>query len=328
MFNIGIIGCGNVVYGIDLDPKKRHIYGHYKALLHLRECFKVQAVYDQNASISSLLAEKFECNSYESLDELIASESIDLYIIATPTAFHEKNIQNILESGCRAILCEKPLTYSFGDSLRVLESVTEKNIALYVNYPRRYDDFYKNVKNIIDQNLYGPLKFLSGFTDNSLYMNASHMINLIDWYAGEVEVVEGFIDKNNQVRVVHGINDPGGYIFCRHKSGVTSFIKASNTAQINHMFELDLHFEEARIRLLNDDMAIEVYKWKESPQHKGLMEFQIDEKKSNTVHTQRLVNLYSEINLFLDNKIKGPNTYEIAMGTQYIIDQLYAKDGN
>ena len=324
MFNVAIIGCGNVVYGIDLDAKKRHIYGHFKALEQLICSFKVQAVYDIDLAASTSLADKFQCRAYQNLDDLISSESIDLYVIATPTAFHEENIDCILNTGCRAILCEKPLAYSYEDSVRILRNVAAKDIAIYINYPRRYDDFYKNIKHLIDENIYGNLKFIAGFSDNSLYMNASHMINLIDWYAGEVEVVEGFIDKNNQVRVVHGVDDPGGYILCRHKSGTTSFIKASNVSQINHMFELDLHFESARIKLLDDDMAIEVYKWGESPQHKGLIELQLEQRGLNTVQSERLINLYSEINLFLAGEIKGPNACDIALGTQYIIDGIYA----
>jgi predicted dehydrogenase len=323
MFSVAIIGCGNVVYGIDLDTKKRHIFGHYKALEQLTSSFKVQAVYDIDLVASTFLANKFECRAYHNLNKLISSESIDLYIIATPTAFHEENINCILNSGCRAILCEKPLTYSYEDSVRILRNVAAKDIAFYINYPRRYDDFYKNIKKLIDENIYGHLKFISGFSDNSLYMNASHMINLIDWYAGEVDVVEGFIDTNNQVRVVHGVNDPGGYILCRHKSGTTSFIKASNVSQINHMFELDLHFESARIRLLDDDKAIEVYKWRESNQHKGLIELQLEQSGLNVVKSERLINLYTEINLFLTGKKKGPNACEIALGTQHIIDSVY-----
>lgn len=173
MFNVGIIGCGNVVYGIDFDTKKRHIYGHCKALEQVDQLFRVSAVYDINLTTSKNVAEKFKCSWYENLSDLIASEHIDLYVIASPTAFHEENINSIVDSGCRAILCEKPLTYSYKTSLQILKNLSARNIALYVNYPRRYDDLYKNIKDIIDKNVYGALKFVLGYSDNSLYMNAS-----------------------------------------------------------------------------------------------------------------------------------------------------------
>lgn len=94
--------------------------------------------------------------SYNSIDELLADESIDLVIINTPNYTHYEYAKQALNAG-KHILVEKPFTATVQQAkeLFALAKSVGKKALVYQN--RRYDSGFNSVKKIIESEVLGNL---------------------------------------------------------------------------------------------------------------------------------------------------------------------------
>ncbi|RZK81315.1 MAG: oxidoreductase [Pedobacter sp.] len=94
--------------------------------------------------------------SYDSIDELIGDESIELIIINTPNFTHYDYATQSLNAG-KHILVEKPFTATSAEAkeLFALAEKVGRQIFFYQN--RRWDSDYNAVKNVIESGKLGKL---------------------------------------------------------------------------------------------------------------------------------------------------------------------------
>lgn len=94
--------------------------------------------------------------SYNSVEELIADDSIELVIINTPNFTHYEHAKMALNAG-KHILVEKPFTATTAQAkeLFALAKTVGKKVLVYQN--RRYDSGYNAVKSIIESGKLGKL---------------------------------------------------------------------------------------------------------------------------------------------------------------------------
>lgn len=131
------------------------------------------------------------------------------------------------------------------------------------------------------------------------------MIDLIDFFAGDVETVVGRIDEENEVRIVNDIPDPGAYIVIFHKNKVVSFVKATGESKKNHYFELDFQCTNGRLRILDDGMRYEIYKFVPCIEKNWLSRLQLEKSVTNSFNYERLENAYRDIIYSIKNN-KSP----------------------
>ena len=174
------------------------------------------------------------------MQELLRDEQIDILVIATPTKTHYENVLSALSSNVKAIFCEKPLTFDLGQSIELVKKAKELSKLLVVNYMRRWDKFYAECKELLESGELGRIETIVAYVDTALYMNSSHMLDMLIYFGGDVFSCVGYIDRINNPRVVHGEKDFGGITLIKHKNGVVSFVKATGESQRNHFFELDI----------------------------------------------------------------------------------------
>lgn len=97
-----------------------------------------------------------EIKSYNSVEELIADDSIELVIINTPNFTHYEYAKMALNAG-KHILVEKPFTATVAQAKEIFElaKFVDKKALVYQN--RRFDSGYNAVKNIIESGKLGKL---------------------------------------------------------------------------------------------------------------------------------------------------------------------------
>ena len=90
----------------------------------------VGAVASRSAQRAKDFAAEYQIPShYEGYDELYADPSIDAIYVATPHNFHLEQSLAALQAG-KAVLCEKPLTISTGESKELISYSREKDLYL------------------------------------------------------------------------------------------------------------------------------------------------------------------------------------------------------
>jgi predicted dehydrogenase len=97
-----------------------------------------------------------EVKSFDTLEEMLADENIELVIVNTPNATHFDYSKKALLAG-KHIIVEKPfvITSEEGAELIALAAQQQKKISVYHN--RRYDSDAKLLKKVVTENLLGEI---------------------------------------------------------------------------------------------------------------------------------------------------------------------------
>ena len=117
---------------------------------------------------------------------LIASDSIEAVIIASPDATHVDLTLACLAAG-KPVLCEKPLAPSAAEALRVVQAeVALKRRLIQVGYMRRFDPGYQEMKRVKDE---------GGIGATALLHNTHRNARAPDWFDGPMAVTNSFVHE-------------------------------------------------------------------------------------------------------------------------------------
>ena len=141
---------------------------------------------DRNHLKSAIEKAGGNIDGYHDFRELIARDDIDIIHIATPPHWHGIISKTAAEAG-KDIWCEKPMTRTIGEGIKVVEAIRRTGSMFRLNTWFRFSDqFYgmettvKPLKKIVDSGILGwPLKVtVSGITgfDWKFYWSGLHQI--------------------------------------------------------------------------------------------------------------------------------------------------------
>ena len=125
---------------------------HYKKLLQGQEivCTGVWDIKPERRQY----AESFGLHAYGSLEDLLADESIEIVLIATPNDVHHTIAIQALEAG-KHVICEKPVTLNTKLLTEMLEAADAAGKLLTVHQNRRWDRGYRIVHQILGEGILG-----------------------------------------------------------------------------------------------------------------------------------------------------------------------------
>ena len=175
----GYIGCERteVVAGMDVKPSQLEKWG-------------------KNFGISAL---------YTDLEEMLEKEKPDIVSICTYPNTHCELTVRCASSGVKAILCEKPMALNMEQADRMIEECDKHKIKLAIGHQRRHDAQHQFTKRLIQRGELGRLVALWGSSPSNLMDWGTHVVDMMIWYAGDVEWVMGQVDMTPIKK------DPEGY---------------------------------------------------------------------------------------------------------------------
>jgi scyllo-inositol 2-dehydrogenase (NADP+) len=94
--------------------------------------------------------------SYDSTDELIADQTIDLIVVNTPNYLHYEHAKKALEAG-KHILVEKPFAATTEEATEIFKLAEKLGKKVFVFQSRRWDSDFNAVKKIVDSGKLGKL---------------------------------------------------------------------------------------------------------------------------------------------------------------------------
>ena len=142
-FRIGIVGTGGIGQG-HIKRVNEHVMDAY-----------VSAVYDWNQDVCRKVAAECGAKPFDNGHDLINSPDVDAVIIACADPGHEEYSVAAIQAG-KYVLCEKPLS----DTVEGCERIMEAEMAggkrlLSVGFMRRFDKDYRDMKQLIDNDVIG-----------------------------------------------------------------------------------------------------------------------------------------------------------------------------
>ncbi|MFQ6599475.1 Gfo/Idh/MocA family protein [Flavobacterium sp. C3NV] len=143
----GIIGLGNIANQFAADL----------LLLPDAALFAV-ASRDHNKAIE--FAKKYNCTkSYDSYEALFQDDKVDIIYIATPHDSHAELSIKALENG-KHVLCEKPMSLSYKDALRMIEASRKHNKFFMEAFWTRFIPSVKEILEKVNQGIIGDVKYV------------------------------------------------------------------------------------------------------------------------------------------------------------------------
>lgn len=140
---VGIAGLGRSGWGI-----------HARLLEPLHDNFQVVAVVDDDPARRNEAVERFDCMAYESYDQLLADNAVELVVVALPSFLHAERSIAALQAG-KHVVCEKPMATSLDDADRMVAAAEQTGQVLAIFQNRRYDHDFVKIREIIDSGVLG-----------------------------------------------------------------------------------------------------------------------------------------------------------------------------
>lgn len=96
--------------------------------------------------------------TFHDFREMLSQVDLDFVIISTPTATHADTIKEAINTGIH-VFVEKPFALNIAQGKEILHLLEKSNIVNQVGYVLRSNDVIKSVKNLLDHEKIGSLKY-------------------------------------------------------------------------------------------------------------------------------------------------------------------------
>lgn len=196
---LGIVGCGKVAEF------------HARAIKNLKGC-RLAAACGRTRSKVEAFCQKHRIEGYLDLEDMIEKARLDAVTICTPHPSHASLSIRAAQAGCH-VLVEKPMAVTVEQCDAMISAAREHKVLLGVLVQRRNYLPCLRIRNAIDAGKIGrPVlgqAIMLGFRSEEYYRSdpwrgtwagegggalvtqASHQIDLLNWYMGEIEAVYG-----------------------------------------------------------------------------------------------------------------------------------------
>ena len=240
---VAVIGCGGI--------SGAHMSGYSPC-----ERTEVIAGMDRSQSQLDKWGKKFGISAlYTDLGQMLKKEKPDIISICTYPNSHYELIQKCAPSGVKAILCEKPMALNMKQANGMIEECDKHKVKLAIGHQRRHAPQHQFTKRLIQRGELGKLVALWGSSPSNMMDWGTHVVDMMLWYAGDVEWVMGQVDMTPIERRPDGYT--GGYL---NVTPVMSYLKFKSGAA--GIFETELQhsgmFRSPRIHIRGEKGEVEV----------------------------------------------------------------------
>jgi UDP-N-acetyl-2-amino-2-deoxyglucuronate dehydrogenase len=201
-------------------------------------------VYNRSQSKAETFATQYNCAAYNSIDDLLQLDGLDIVCICTPSGAHLEPAIKSIAAG-KHCLIEKPIEVTTQKTDAIINAAKAKGVTVAVIYPSRFYDISQQLKKAIDANRFGKLALGSAYVKwsrtaayyqsapwrgtweldggGALMNQAIHAVDMLQWCMGPVESVQsltgnikhqGIEVEDTAVAVIKFANGAMGTIEC------------------------------------------------------------------------------------------------------------------
>ncbi len=193
---------------------------------------------------------------YSDYREMLAQEELDIVSVCTTARLRAQIVQELAQSGVKAIWAEKPLSLTLAEADAMVAACREHNVQLAVNCSRRWNPFFAETRRMIEAGELGDLLQITAYGQCGLSHNGSHLIDStrylaggnVIWLFGEMESDEAAASDNDLMG--------NGYL--AFDNGVRAYLRGMRTGVAS--WEFDILGSEGRVRLVNGCLELELTK--------------------------------------------------------------------
>lgn len=154
LFKVGIIGMGRS--GRDI---------HAAQLGVMKDQYIITAIADGFVDRHAPAIKEFGCRAYSGYKDMVAHETLDLVVNASPSDLHFSITLDLLNNGFN-VLCEKPLAKTTKEVDQLIAASKTSGRLLAIFQQARYMPAFSQIRSIIDSGVLGRLVQID-FTNNN-----------------------------------------------------------------------------------------------------------------------------------------------------------------
>jgi len=240
-----IVGAGQIASGFDA-PQDVAIRTHAHAYVRHPD-FELVGFYDVDFAKCEAAARKWGCRAFRTLDEV---DVADVVSICVPDRYHVRTALEVAETiRPKLIFMEKPVARTLAE----LERLKATGVSFLVNYSRRYSHVFQRLARRIGTGEFGSFKVGTGYYGKGFRHNGSHMVDLLRFLVGEI----GHVTELGRI-VDWSEDDPTKTVSIDFAAGGEVILQACDSRNFT-IFELDLIFEKARLRIVDAGYRMEIF---------------------------------------------------------------------
>jgi len=140
---IAIVGCGRAGWGMhtkDLDERNRK--------------FTIVAACDPVRERRENMAERYNCATYTTIEELLKDPDVELLDIATRSPDHVAHTLLALKAGKKVFL-EKPIALSYQEAKKLVRATQTRKNQLFIRHNRRFEPGFQHIREVIASGILG-----------------------------------------------------------------------------------------------------------------------------------------------------------------------------
>jgi len=195
---IAIIGCGRISKN------------HFGSIEKYADELELVAVCDADAEVLKVHENQYGVRGYQSIEELLLNEELDLVAICTPSGLHSEQVILAAQHGVH-VVAEKPMATRWSDGMRMVKACDAARVRLFVVKQNRSNSTLQLLKRAVSEGRFGriymvhlnvfwtrPQEYYDSAKwrgtwelDGGAFMNqASHYVDLLDWLIGPIDRVQ------------------------------------------------------------------------------------------------------------------------------------------
>jgi len=258
---IGIVGCGIIA---DI----------HAAAIQEMTGGKLVSVFSRSTEKANLLAAKYGARGHSDWESFIKNPDLELVIVCTPNGTHLDYGKKIAMAGKHMVM-EKPIEVTVSRARELINLCIAQNVSLAVIYQNRYLPDVQKMREIV---LQGDLKkilmasaYIKWFRTQEYYdadawrgtltlegggvliNQAIHTIDLLQWIAGEIKTVMGYIRTSTHTNIEVEDNAVAALEF---KNGAVGVLEASTSIIPAMARRIEIHGEGGTAILDGDNLQV------------------------------------------------------------------------
>ena len=209
---------------------------------------------------------------YDDYQKMLDKEKPDAAVLATPIFLHVPMATECVNRDIPFFL-EKPLSLRSGEADALVQQVEQKNLTSMVGYMMRYVETFAKAKEIIDSGVLGKLiTFNSSIYVAQLFKTgkgwryskaeagggvvmaqATHLIDLLKWYFGEVNSVSAHTKSFYSEEV-----EDFAHAHFEFSSGISGWLDSSWSVRHHRLLEvtININAENGNLSVSDDEVRV------------------------------------------------------------------------
>ncbi len=280
IMNVGVIGVGRM--------GKNHVRV-YSELKRVKDIY----VYDVDRDAAESM-KKFDAVVCDSLDDLL--RVVDAVSICVPTSLHFEVLTKVLERGIHTLV-EKPITLTFEEGKKVLETLKEKrDVVVGVGHIERFNPIVGEIREIINDPIYVDIK---RHNPTSIRITDSSVVE--DLMIHDIDIVFHVLFPNREFKIFSAGNRDVSTVLIRFDRSVVT-ISASRMAAKKIR---SIHIEEEDFTIEGDFMSQELFIYRKPEKYRIEGWRYVQENIIEKVLVNKVEPLKVELETFIDCVERG-----------------------